>query len=75
MYPYDKYEYVRTYDGRELPMEKALAKMQNDFEDACEDRLRENQHTRDLRRLDRKSRGLDPIPVKSSPSKSGSSSQ
>lgn len=75
MYPYDKYEYVLTYDGRELLMEKALAKMQNDFEDACEDRLRENQHTRDLHELDRKSRGLGPIPVESSPSKRGSSSQ
>ncbi len=65
MYPYDKFEYVLTYDGRELPMQAALGKMQMDFEDACEDRLRENQHAKDLHTLDRKSRGLQPIPVES----------
>lgn len=73
MYPYDKFEYVLTYDGRELPMQAALGKMQMDFEDACEDRLRENQHSRDLHALDRKSRGLDPLPreTESSPVNGG----
>lgn len=62
MYPYDKFEYVLTYEGRELPMQVALGKMQMDFEDACEDRLRENQHAKDLHSLDRKSRGLKDLP-------------
>ena len=75
MYPYDKFEYVLTYDGREFPMQKALAKMQVDFEDACEDRLRENQHTRDLHGLDRKSRGLGPLPDSDSSSTTTSSSR
>jgi hypothetical protein len=74
MYPYDKFEYVLTYDGREFPMQKALAKMQVDFEDACEDRLRENLHTRDLHSIDRKSRGLGEVPVSIS-NKKGSAAQ
>ncbi len=75
MYPYDKFEYVLTYDGREFPMQTALAKMQVDFEDACEDRLRENQHTRDLHGLDRKSRGLGQIPTSGSSTGKGSAAQ
>lgn len=75
MYPYDKFEYILTYEGREFPMQKALAKMQVDFEDACEDRLRENQHTRDLHGLDRKSRGLGPVPVDTSATSKGSAAQ
>jgi hypothetical protein len=35
MYPYEKFEYYLTYSGEELPMKKALHKMQDDFEDAC----------------------------------------
>jgi hypothetical protein len=60
-YPFDSYEYYLTYDGREYPMEKAMLKMQRDYEDACEQRLRDNQHAKDLHDLDRKSRGLGPI--------------
>lgn len=60
-YPYDAYEYTLTYDGRELPMEKAMNKMQDDFEEACEQTLRDNQNGKDLQDLDRKSRGLDKL--------------
>lgn len=69
-YPYDSYEYFLTYDGKEYPAQKALNKLQADFEVACEDRLRENQHSKDLHDLDRKSRGLEPLT-----GKSGGSSQ
>lgn len=73
-YPYDKFEYVLTYDGRELPMEKAFNKIQDDFEDACEERLRENQHARDLWEQDRKTRGFSPLKPQGQ-GQGGSSSQ
>lgn len=60
-YPYDSYDYFLTYDGKEYPADKALNKLQADFEDACENRLLENQHTNDLHDLDRRSRGLQPL--------------
>lgn len=41
-FPYDKFEYFLTYDGRELPMEKALLKVQKDMEDNCERRVIQN---------------------------------
>lgn len=61
-YPLDSYQYYLTYDGREYPMDKAMLKMQRDFEDACEQRLRDNQHAADLNDLDRRSRGLGTLP-------------
>ena len=71
-YPYDAYDYIITYDGREYPMEKALLKIQNDFEDACEDRLRENQHAKDLQDKVRTSRGLGTLPKWNPSTSSGS---
>lgn len=65
-YPYDTYDYFLTYAGRELPLKKAFLKIQADFETACEDRLRENAHTKGLWEQDRKIRGF---------SNSGSTSQ
>lgn len=41
-FPYDKFEYFLTYDGKELPMEKALLKVQKDMEDQCERRVIQN---------------------------------
>lgn len=41
-YPIDKFEYVLTYDGQELPMKKALYKIQDEFEVACLGRYYEN---------------------------------
>jgi hypothetical protein len=35
-FPYDKFEYFLTYDGKELPILKALIKVQQDMEKACE---------------------------------------
>lgn len=57
-YPYDKFEYHLTYNDRELPMQKAFNKIQNDFEDACDQRKRENQHSRDMNAWDRRQRGF-----------------
>lgn len=58
-YPYDNYDYFLTYDGREYPMDKAMNKIQKDFEDACEQTLAENQNSKDMQDLNRKSRKLD----------------
>lgn len=41
-YPYDKFEYMVTYNGKEQPMNKALQKVQADMEAACEVRVIEN---------------------------------
>lgn len=71
-YPYDKFDYFLTYDGREYPMEKALNKLQADFEDACEERTRENQNTEGLWELDRKIRGYSPLQKGGSGSTGGS---
>lgn len=57
-YPYDKFEYIITYDGREMPFKRASNKIQNDFEDACEDRVRENEYNRFLQNKDREMRGM-----------------
>lgn len=75
MYPYDTFEYILIYDGRGFPMQKAPAKMQVDFEDECEDRLNENQHSKDLHELDRKSRGLGRLSATSTTLKRGSAAQ
>ncbi len=42
MYPYDKFQHVLTYDNKELPMDKALGKIQQDMESNCEVRMIEN---------------------------------
>lgn len=57
-YPYDKYDYFITYSGIEMPLEKGLNKLQEDFEDACIGRLIENQNTKELWEKDRKIRGV-----------------
>jgi len=57
-YPYDKYDYFITYSGIEMPLEKGLNKLQEDFEDACIGRLIENQNTKELWEKDRKVRGV-----------------
>lgn len=41
-FPYDKFEYLLTYDGKELPMGNALLKVQKDMEKACELRRIDN---------------------------------
>lgn len=41
-YPYDKFEYLLTYEGKELPMENALLKVQKAMEEACELRRIDN---------------------------------
>lgn len=46
-FPYDKFEYLLTYDNKELPMGKALGKMQQEMEEACEIRMIENREYRE----------------------------
>lgn len=58
-YPYDKYDYFITYEGKELPLDKGLNKIQEEFEEACVARLIENQNTKELWAKDRKDRGVD----------------
>jgi hypothetical protein len=45
-YPYDKFEYLMTYDGKEQPMGVALLRVQKDMEANCERRMIENQEYR-----------------------------
>lgn len=45
-YPYDKFEYLLTYDGKEQPMGVALLRVQKDMESHCERRMVENQEYR-----------------------------
>lgn len=45
-YPYDKFEYYLTYNERELPMNKAFLKIQNDFEESCVRNNLENSYDR-----------------------------
>lgn len=60
-YPLDTFDYYLTYDGREYPIDKAMNKIQNDFEDACEQTLAENQNGKDLQDLNRKERKLEAL--------------
>ena len=41
-YPYDKFEYLVTYAGKEQPMQSALLKVQKEMEDHCERRMIDN---------------------------------
>jgi len=41
-FPYDKFDYFLTYNGKELPMQDALLLVQKDMEAACEIRMIEN---------------------------------
>jgi hypothetical protein len=41
-YPYDKFEYLVTYAGKEQPIESALLKVQKAMEDHCERRMVDN---------------------------------
>lgn len=45
-YPYDSFDYFLTFEGQELPMQAALQRVMNEFEDACILRLKENQRIR-----------------------------
>jgi hypothetical protein len=46
-YPYDKFQYILTYDNKELPMGKALGKMQQEMEKACEVQMIDNREYRE----------------------------
>ena len=46
LFPYDKFEYILTYGGKELSMLKALQKVQQDMEHECEVRKVENKEYR-----------------------------
>lgn len=48
-YPLDRFDYVVSYDGRELPMDRAFGKIQDDFEYACERSAVEGQFDREKR--------------------------
>jgi hypothetical protein len=42
IFPYDKFDYYLTYNGKELPMQDALLLVQQDMEDSCERRMIDN---------------------------------
>lgn len=56
-YPYDKFEYLVTYAGKEQPMASALLKVQKEMEDHCEKRMINNV---EYRAWYQKSRGVAP---------------
>ena len=41
-YPIDKFEYVVTFNNEELPLQKAMTRIQSEFESACYNRFWEN---------------------------------
>ena len=47
-YPYDAFEYFVTYDGVEQPIDKAIYKMMDEFEDACILRMKENRRIKEV---------------------------
>jgi hypothetical protein len=56
-YPYDKFEYLVTFDNRELPIAKALGSMQQEMEKACELRIFENKEYREWYEKGKNGRG------------------
>lgn len=56
-YPYDKFEYVVTFENKELPIGKALGKMQQEMEQACELRMFDNKEYREWYEKGKNGRG------------------
>lgn len=50
-YPLDRFDYVVSYDGKDLPMERAFGKIQDDFESACERNALEGAFDREKRNM------------------------
>jgi hypothetical protein len=57
LYPYDKFEYFVQYDGQDLPIERAVARVQEEFENACERNALEGREDRRRRESPRDSGG------------------
>jgi hypothetical protein len=70
-YPYDKFEYLVTYAGKEQPIESALLKVQKAMEDHCERRMVDNV---EYRAWYQKSQGVAPSTGSSRGGRSGSGS-
>lgn len=70
-YPYDKFEYLVTYAGKEQPIESALLKVQKAMEDHCERRMVDNV---EYRAWYQKSQGTAPSTGSSRGGRSGSGS-
>jgi hypothetical protein len=47
-YPYDTFDYYVTYEGNEVPLDRALQKMLDEFEDACILRMMENKRIKGI---------------------------
>lgn len=54
-YPIDRFEYVLTYDGQDLPADRAINAIQNDFEAICEAQYKENMELRESNKKGRSS--------------------
>lgn len=65
-YPYDKFVYLLTYKGRELPMKDALLLVQADFENSCELRKIDNREYREWYQKKRRDNGYSPAGASSS---------
>lgn len=59
-FPYDKFGYLLTYKGRELPLKDALLLVQADFEHACELRKIDNAQYREWYQKNRRDEGYFP---------------
>ena len=60
-FPYDRFEYVLAYNGKELPMQDVLLKMQGEMEIACAFNMKKNHENREWYNKSLKENGLSPF--------------
>ncbi len=74
-FPYDRFEYVLAYNGKELPMQEALNQIQGAMETDCAFVMRKNHENREWYNKDLKDNKLAPFnPQKTTSGESGKSS-
>jgi hypothetical protein len=60
-YPYDRFEYVLAYNGKELPMQEALLQIQGEMETECALVMHKNHENREWYNKDLKDNKLAPF--------------
>ncbi len=59
-FPYDKFEYILTYSGTELPMKEAFLKIQGEMEEICNLQMKSNHESREWYNKSLKRAGFSP---------------
>jgi hypothetical protein len=70
-FPYDRFEYDLSYEGKQLPMDQALNKIQGEMEASCAQNMRKNHEDREWYNKDLTSNKLAPYKPKSNSVQSG----